>query len=31
LSDPVAERHLDLIQACLTRELFLDQECRDVD
>ncbi|MEY2404850.1 MAG: hypothetical protein QOD38_2401, partial [Acidimicrobiaceae bacterium] len=26
-----ATRYLDLLAACLTRELFLDQEVRDVD
>ncbi|MEY2423162.1 MAG: O-methyltransferase [Acidimicrobiaceae bacterium] len=26
-----ADRYLDLLSACLTRELFLDQEVRDVD
>jgi O-methyltransferase len=30
LPEPAA-RYLDLLARCLTRELFLDEECRDVD
>ena len=31
MSESAADRYLDLLAACLTRELFLDQEVRDVD
>jgi O-methyltransferase len=31
LSDPAADRYLELLMGCLTRELFLDQEWWDAD
>ena len=30
-SNPAAERYLDLLTGCLTRELFLDEEARNID
>ncbi len=29
--EPTAERYLDLLTGCLTRELFLDEEARNID